>query len=81
MMRDGRGRERVRHCTVRRARADKAVSAGRIDGIHDDRLQDAALADVVGKFVDLRLGELGARVVRVFVESIDADHQGAAITC
>ncbi len=52
-----------------------AVAALRVGGMHDDRLQDAALADVVGEFVDLGVGELGARVVRVFGKLVDRHQQ------
>jgi hypothetical protein len=43
--------------------------------MHDDRLQDAVLADVVGEFVDLRFRKLGARVGGVFAEPIQRYEQ------
>ena len=38
----------------------KAVAALRVGGMRNEGLQDAALANVVGEFVDLGVGELGA---------------------
>ena len=45
---------------------------------NDDRLQHAALTDVIGKFVKRRIGEFGARIVGVFVEAFDGNKQGLA---
>lgn len=45
-----------------------AVAPVSIDRLHDDRLQDAVLADVLGQLLQLNLRELGTRVVRVFAE-------------
>lgn len=45
-----------------------SVAPRRVRGMHNDGLQDAVLADVVCKLLDLRLGELRARVARAFVE-------------
>lgn len=53
-----------------------AVAAIRIGGMNDDGLQDAVPADVVGECVELGVGELGARVVRVFLERRDRDNRG-----
>lgn len=57
----------------------QAVAALRIDGMHDQRLQDAALSDVIGEFVDLSVGELGARVVRVFGDAIQRHDERVAV--
>lgn len=45
-----------------------AVPAIAIGRMHDERLQDAALPDVRSGLCKRVLGELGARVVRIFVE-------------
>jgi hypothetical protein len=42
---------------------------------HDQRLQDAALADAVGQLVDLRLRKSGARVVRVSGHAVQRHEQ------
>ena len=45
-----------------------AVATLAIRGMHDQRLQDAALLDIHGEFFLRGLGKFGARVVRVLVE-------------
>ena len=44
------------------------VAAFAIRRMNDERLEDAALLDVRGKFFERDLGELGARVVRIFMK-------------
>ena len=41
--------------------------------MHHDRLQDAVLSDVLGKFVESIGWELCARVVGVFAQALDGD--------
>ena len=55
-----------------------AVAASRIGGVNDDRLQQAALSDVVGEFVDFAISEFGTRVVRVLVEEVERHQQRLA---
>ena len=43
--------------------------------MHDDRLKDAVLSDVLGEFVNSRLRELGARVLGVFAQPLDGDNE------
>jgi hypothetical protein len=57
-----------------RAEVDE-VATSSAGVMHDDRLQDATLADVVGQRRDRRLGEVGARVVRIFVDQVQRDEQ------
>ncbi len=45
-----------------------SVAPSCISRMHDDRLQDAVLADVCSEFFERVFGELGAWVVRVLVE-------------
>jgi hypothetical protein len=56
----------------------KPVAALRVGVMHDQRLQDAALADVVGEFVELGVGEVGAWVARVFVHRCSGDEHRRA---
>jgi len=56
-----------------------AVPAFAICGMHDQRLQDASVADVLGELVERGCGELGARVGRVLDQPGDGKHQRAAI--
>jgi hypothetical protein len=53
-----------------------AIAVGRM---HDERLQDAALSDVLSEFGNRLLGELGARVVRILVEHRHGQQQWPAI--
>ena len=55
-----------------------SVSAGCVRRVNDDGLQNAVLSDVLGKFVEVGLRKLGARVVGVFVQQVDVQHQGQA---
>lgn len=57
-----------------------AIATGRVGGMHDDRLQDAVLADVLGEFVELNFGELGARVGRVLLECRDRQDQELSVS-
>lgn len=41
----------------------------------DERLKDTVLANALGEFFDFGIGELDARVVRVFGEPIDRHQQ------
>ena len=41
----------------------------------NDRLQDAAGADVLGQLRELVFRELGARVARVLIEEVDGSEQ------
>ena len=43
--------------------------------MHDDRLKDAVLPDVLGEFVQAGFGKLGARIVGVFVQALDGDNE------
>ena len=52
-----------------------SVAPRRVSGMHDDGLQDAVLADVVGEFFDLRIWEFGTRIVRVFVKPSQVDDE------
>lgn len=42
-----------------------AVVASRVRAVHNDRLQDAVLADVICELFEFGLKELGTRIVRV----------------
>jgi hypothetical protein len=58
-----------------------SVAAGRIGGMHDDRLQDAALADVPCEVVDLLFGKLGTRIVGILIKQKDRHLQRSAVGC
>ena len=45
---------------------------------NDDRLEDAAQGNVLRELGELLVGKLGPRVGRVFLETVDRDHQGNA---
>jgi hypothetical protein len=60
------------------AEVNEAASL-RIDGMHDDRLQDAVLPNVFGEFVELGLGDIGARVVRVFAQRRQRQQERIAV--
>jgi hypothetical protein len=47
--------------------------------MHDERLQDAALFDVLSELCKRVLGELGARVVRILVEHRHGDEHRPAV--
>jgi hypothetical protein len=47
--------------------------------MHDDGLQDAVSANVVGKLFDLRLWEFGSWIVRVFIELSQGDDERTPI--
>ena len=53
-----------------------AIVIGRM---HDERLQDAALLDVLSELCERLLGELGARVVRILVEHRHGHEQWSAV--
>lgn len=56
------------HCAQPLGAEVNPVPAVAVGWMHDERLQDAALPDVLGKLGNRLLGELGARVVRILVE-------------
>ena len=57
-----------------------AVASFAIRGTHDERLQDAALSHVDGEFFEVGLGELGTRVVRVFVQACHRNKQWSPVS-
>ena len=58
-------------CELRRAPPLRAevnlMPPHRVDGMNNDGLQDAALTDVFGEFLELGLGKFGARIVGVLI--------------
>lgn len=70
------------HCSTQSLGTEvQPVAAIGVNEMNDQRLQDAVLPNVFGEFIDLGFGELGARIVWVFVDQTDRNARRQADNC